>query len=467
MKNLLYSLSMIFVSVMSFSQNIEQTLNAEQVLAIVRQYHPIAKQATIQIKKSEADIIISKSGFEPIFNNYSAKKTVDGKNYYDYNSPELKIPTWFGIELSGGTERLSGNQYDPSETIGKTSYVGISVPLAKNLLFDKRRAALKQAKVFNSLAINDQKAILNDLLMDAMENYWAWVKAYQTYEVIKQNMIVSQKRLDLTKKSFINGERPAIDTVEALTQLQSNEYELNKYWLEFQNAGLSLSAFLWTENDTPFNLPETIIPQSGWQDEKMMSQYSFNLTELIEKAKASHPQLLMYDYKLNSLAIEKRLKKQELLPKIDLRYNQLGKGYDLYQTATSPLLMNNFQYGIKMEVPLALFQGRGEFKKVNLKIQETQLDQNQKRLQIEVKVKSYFNELENLKKQIELQTKNYANYEQLVNAEEIRFANGESSLFVINSRQNKALEALEKLIEIKTKYYKTVAALQWSAGLLN
>ena len=97
MKNLLYSLSMIFVSVMSFSQKIEQTLNAEQVLAIVRQYHPIAKQATIQIKKSEADIIISKSGFEPIFNNYSAKKTVDGKNYYDYNSPELKIPTWFGI----------------------------------------------------------------------------------------------------------------------------------------------------------------------------------------------------------------------------------------------------------------------------------------------------------------------------------------------------------------------------------
>jgi len=429
MKNLLYSLSILFVSAMSFSQKIEQTLNAEQVLAIVRQYHPIAKQATIQIKKSEADIIISKSGFEPIFNNYSAKKTVDGKNYYDYNSPEIKIPTWFGIELSGGTERLSGNQYDPSETIGKTSYVGISVPLAKNLLFDKRRAALKQAKVFNSLAINDQKAILNDLLMDAMENYWAWVKAYQIYEVIKQNLVISQKRLDLTKKSFINGERPAIDTVEALTQLQSNEYELNKYWLEFQNAGLSLSAFLWTENDTPFNLPE--------------------------------------DYKLNSLAIEKRLKKQELLPKIDLRYNQLGKGYDLYQTATTPLLMNNFQYGIKMEVPLALFQGRGEFKKVNLKIQETQLDQNQKRLQIELKVKSYFNELENLKKQIELQTKNYANYEQLVNAEEIRFANGESSLFVINSRQNKALEALEKLIEIKTKYYKTVAALQWSAGLLN
>jgi outer membrane protein TolC len=71
-----------------------------------------------------------------------------------------------------------------------------------------------------------------------------------------------------------------------------------------------------------------------------------------------------------------------------------------------------------------------------------------------------------LKKQIELQSNNYNNYQRLVRAEEIRFENGESSLFLINSRENKALEALQKLIELKTKYYKSVYALQWSAGLL-
>ena len=41
-----------------------------------------------------------------------------------------------------------------------------------------------------------------------------------------------------------------------------------------------------------------------------------------------------------------------------------------------------------------------------------------------------------------------------------------NSLFLINSRENKALEALEKLIELKTKFAKTVYALQGSAGLL-
>ena len=81
-------------------------------------------------------------------------------------------------------------------------------------------------------------------------------------------------------------------------------------------------------------------------------------------------------------------------------------------------------------------------------------------------MKKYFNEFSNLKSQIGLQSRSVTNYEQLVKAEEVRFQNGESSLFLINSRESKALEATQKLIELKTKYYKSIYALQWSAGLL-
>ena len=71
-----------------------------------------------------------------------------------------------------------------------------------------------------------------------------------------------------------------------------------------------------------------------------------------------------------------------------------------------------------------------------------------------------------LRKQILTQEATNKNLIALVKAEESRFNNGESSLFLINARENKALEALEKLIELKTKYAKTVYALQGSAGLL-
>jgi hypothetical protein len=71
-----------------------------------------------------------------------------------------------------------------------------------------------------------------------------------------------------------------------------------------------------------------------------------------------------------------------------------------------------------------------------------------------------------LRKQILTQEATNKNLIALVKAEESRFNNGESSLFLINSRENKALEALEKLIELKTKFAKTVYALQGSASLL-
>jgi hypothetical protein len=52
-------------------------------------------------------------------------------------------------------------------------------------------------------------------------------------------------------------------------------------------------------------------------------------------------------------------------------------------------------------------------------------------------------------------------------AEEERFVQGESSIFLINSRQMKLVEAENKLVELKSKYYKTIAALSWACTQLN
>jgi outer membrane protein TolC len=456
----------IFATVAT-AQDTSNTLNAEQVLQLVRKFHPIAKQAIINIEKSKAEILLAKAAFDPIISNYVAKKTFDAINYYTYSAPEIRIPTWYGIEVSAGLENLSGQYYDPTETKGQTNYFGVSVPLAKNLVIDKRRAFLKQSKIFNTMAVVEQRAIINDLLLDAIETYWNWVKEYQTYLVVKNNVDVNIKRLELVRKSYKNGERPAIDTIEATAQLQSFQYQQNMKFLAFQNASLALSAFLWKDNDEPYYLPSMITPQIGWENETNISKFSLGLNDLLQVAKENHPDLMLYNYKLDVLAIDKKLKFQELLPKVDFRYNQLGKGYDVLRSATqSPLFENNFQYGLKFEMPLRISQGRSDYAKAKLKIRDTKLSQNQKLISVQVKVKSYYNEFETLKSQVALQSSNYNNYQQLVKAEEAKFFNGESSLFVINSRENKALEALEKLIEIKTKYFKTIYALQWSAGLL-
>ena len=457
----------LFILVNCFFGKAQQvkTLSAEEVLLIVKQYHPIAQQAKINIQKRNTEVLIARSAFDPILQHKIANKTFNGENYYQYANPNISIPTLFGVELVAGLENLSGNRYDPAETIGQSNYAGITVPLLKNVIIDKRRATLQKAKLYSSMAEVEQQVMINNLLMDAMDDYWQWVKAYQSYVIISNNVSINEDRVELIRKSFINGERPAIDTVEALTQLQAFQFQKNESWLAFLNAGLLLSVHLWQENNTPYLLSEQVLPPEDWDNENNIQQFNIQLPFLIDQAEKFHPELQIYSTKLDLLNIDKKLQFQELLPKVDFSYNVLGKGYQLFNKTTT-MLENNYQYGLKMEVPLRLSAGRGLYKQAKLNIQDTRYAQSYKKQQITLKVKSYYNQYINFKNQIALQSVNYDLYKKLVVAEETRIRNGESSLFLINSRENKALEVYQKLIELKAMYFKTIYALQWSAGLL-
>jgi outer membrane protein TolC len=455
-------------SLLSRAQNAApaKKLTAQQVMEIVKQFHPVAKQADIFIEKAKADVTIAKGLFDPVLKNESAQKTFDGTDYYLYNRPELSIPTWFGVEVNTGLEKLSGSRTSPEETLGQTSYFGISVSLAKNLLMDKRRAALQSAKIYRTASEAEKRNMLNDLLLNGLKSYWNWTQQYQVYKILSDAVAVNEKRVQFVRTAFQLGDRPAIDTTEALTQLQNFELLQSQAWLDFQNAGLDLSVYLWTAETQPYDLPETVIPDADLQTINLNAATIPDLNSLVSSARINHPELVLYNYKLDVLGIEKKLKFQELLPVVNFKYNQLGKGYDVLKTATGPLFENNFQYGLTLGIPLRLSQGRGEFRKAKLKITETRLQQSQKQLQIENKVKSYYNELVTLKSQIILQEKAYKNYYALQRGEEIRFQAGESSLFLINARENKTLEALQKLQELKAKFFKTENMLQWAAGNL-
>lgn len=463
-QHLLIYLLVLFPSKV-FAQDSSKTLSAAQVVQLVKQYHPVAKQAAILIEKAKADITIAKGGFDPLFSNNNAQKTFDGTDYYQYNRPELSIPTWFGVEIYAGLENLSGSRTDPTETTGETSFFGISVPIAKNLLLDKRRAALQTARIFRQASETERRNILNNLLLDAMKSYWYWMQYYQLYKILNDAVVVNEKRFELVKTGYRLGDRPAIDTTEALTQLQNFQVLRENALMQFQNAGLELSVFLWTQDDKPVILSADITPGD---DNMLVNAPNTSLpllNELLDAALKNHPELQLYNFKLDALAVEKKLKFQELLPVLNFRYNQLGRGYNIVKTATAPLFENNFQYGISFGIPLRLSEGRGEYRKAKLKITETRLDQNLKRVQIENKVKTYFNELTALKNQVAVQERAYRNYQALQRAEETKFSIGESSLFLINARENRALEALQKLQELRTKYLITINALQWAAGL--
>ncbi len=465
MKKYIYSFLMSIFPIVVWAQS--NQLSIVQYLEIVKKYHPVVAQTSLSVKRSEAEILSSRGAFDPIFTHYFSKKTFDGKTYYQYSSPELIIPTWFGTEFTVGTENYEGSKVDPTKTFGSSSFVGISIPLAKDFLIDKRRAALNQAKIMNKMSLQEQKAVVNNLLYEASVAYWEWSKSHQIAENAKNTLQISEKRFQFIKKSFQLGERPSIDTLEAYTQIQSYQNYLNNAELNVQKASIALSSYLWNDQQQNVILSVEIKPDAALDRQQIWKEFDLNLSSILEKAEAFHPEIKSYDFKLQSLQIEKQLKFQNLLPKINLDYQQLSPGNQFSSIFSENSFNSNYIAGLKIELPIPLRFGRGEFEKAKIKYQDEQINQRLKRNSIQVKVKQYHTEFENLKEQVRIQTSLVENYQKLTKAEEIRLENGEGSLFLINSREQKALESMEKMIETRTKLFKSVYATQWAAGLLS
>lgn len=428
----------------------------------LKKYHPIAKQADILVDKAVAELLSAKGSFDPTFEFDASRKTFDGKNYYYYANPELSIPLPVG-NIKTGIENNGGDYITSEITKGKTSYLGVELPLAKGLLLDKRRAALQQAKLYRSQSEQERLVILNNLLFDAYNTYWQWAGSYQQYNLFSKFTEIATSRLRLVRIAFVNGDRAMIDTVEAFTQLQSYQLLQLDALLKWNNAKLELSNFLWLENDSSYQVSNNYLPDSL----QFATTISYaNADDIVAQSFIQNPILRVYDFKLNSLEVDRKLKFQNLLPYFSVKANILNKDYYALKNVSTNFIQNNYKWGVDFKIPLFLREARGDYKKAQLKIKETNLELINKRQQTNNKIRSYYNDFTVINQQLQTVQNMYNNYKALLRNEEFKFAQGESSLFLVNSRETKVIELLQKQIELNIKFIKVKYAMEWAAGLL-
>ncbi len=440
-----------------------QNFSMDEFMMEVRKNHPVAKQAMIGVDKAKAELLASRGGFDPILAIQNENKTFDGKNYFYYTNPELKIPTWPGIDFKAGVENNGGQFINSEFSTGKTSYLGLEIPLARNLLMDKRRAQVQQAKLMVSMSEQDRLQALNNLMFDATLTYLNWAGTNMLYNLLTKFVSVSNDRLRLVRIAWQQGDRPAIDTSEALAQLQSFQMMQAEGFVRLQNAALDISNFLWTEQDIAYLVPTSYFPDSV---KVFRPEDELLLETMLLRSSNENPALLVYNIKLDALNVERKLKFQGLLPYFNLKANLLNSGYNVTKGVGAAFLENNYKLGFDFKIPLRLSEGRGDYRMAKLKIQETNFQLNNKRWEVENKIKTYYNETQALQQQIILAEGALKNFTALLRAEELRYQNGESSLFLINARENKVLETTQKLIELKVKWLKARYATEWAAGLL-
>ncbi|MBT8270449.1 MAG: TolC family protein [Flavobacteriaceae bacterium] len=456
-------LILILVTVPSFAQEaITEVLRFDEYLGFVKRFHPVTKQAELIIDEGQAELIRARGGFDPKLEVDFDRKAFKSLTYYDRLNATFKVPTWYGIELQANFEQNEGDFLNPEATLPVDGLysAGISISVAQGLLINKRMAALKQARFFREQVKADRDLAVNQVLYEASLAYFNWIQAYSQYEIYNQFLENARIRFEGIKQSVIVGERAAIDSVEAGITYQNRQLNLEKARLELIKRRLEVSNFLWLDNYIPVELQDNVIPAVNADDQVDIALNIDGFSE-IDFQIENHPKLQSLEYKYRSLEINRRLKANMLLPQVDLMYNFLS---ETPRTANS-FNVANYKSAVRVAFPLFLRKERGDLKLAKLKLQDVELEINATELQLKNKINAVQTAINSYATQTELNGRIVEDYQTMLSAEERKFGIGESSLFLVNSRETKLIEARLKAAELQNEYLSAKALLFNSLAL--
>ena len=467
MKQLISLFILLFVCSFDLLSQIKQdsiVVSFDSFMEMVKANHPLSKQADLLLKSGDANLRKARGSFDPVLKSTYDNKQFDDKNYYQINSNQLTVPTGLGLSLKAGYDNNQGIFVNPENSLPQNglAYAGVVVPLGNGLFFDERRQAVRQAEVFDRATELERRLMLNQLIFDASKAYWDWYSAWNTFAILDESVRLAEFRFRGVRQSFLQGDVPAIDTLEAFILVQNRQVARNEGFINMQKALLEASNFLWSEEMQPMVLREVARPI---EHESLDITTPFDnslIASTILNIDQSHPKILLYFNKLENLNYERRIKAEKVKPKLNFNYNLLNE--PVGGNPAENISTNNYKWGFEFSMPILLRKGRGDLQMTKIKINQTDLDRQRETLTIQNKIKAYQVEIDNLYEQISLFRKTVENYKGLVYGEQRKFEEGESSLFIVNSRENSLINAEVKLVELLGKYQKAQAGLILASG---
>ncbi|MBX2842004.1 MAG: TolC family protein [Flammeovirgaceae bacterium] len=446
----------------SINETDSLVLQIDDLFSQILIYHPVAKQANLLSENAKQQIRLAKGGFDPKLSSDYDTKQFKGKDYYSLWKSELKVPVWIGgIDLKAGYERNTGeflNRQNDTDSEKGLAFAGISVPIGQGLFIDKRRAAIKQAEIFESLAEAEKVKMINKLLLQVAKDYWTWYFNYHKFRLYQNGYELALFRFDAVKIRVRQGDLAKLDSIEAMITLQQRKIDLENASVEFQNSKLLLSNHIWGPEEVPLELSNNFIPAHNLPE-------SFSddpIEDLYEYARNNHPEIQKIRLKIEGLSIDERLAKEMLKPTLNLNYNFLSRSGTPIETVT---FSEDYKFGVAFNMPIFLRKERAKVKQTGIKIDQTNLERIRLEREILNDLYVIYNDMLNLERTLEMQEKMVNNYRRMLSGERQKFFNGESSVFYVNVREGKLIESEVKLYNMQHKYAKSQATLRWAAGL--
>lgn len=437
-------------------------LSYESFVESVLANHPLSKKADNFKKYGDLQYKAAKGNYDPTLNGSFENKYFNNTNYYSVLSSELKQPIFTSQFLKLGYEYGTGTNINPELSTSNYGlpYLGLEVGLLQGLVIDSRRANILKSKEYVNYYDAERESQLNSLLYQSSQKYFEWLYSCNVIKLNEYFMNLANQRLKGIASLSESGERASVDTVEAAIYYQTRSLDFQNALIDNQRLSNDLSIYF-LPNTTGNN---SIVYQPNDSLPLYFEAMKNTMVQKLYYDSVNNPIIDKYRSFQNVLEIDKRLKKEMIKPRFNVNYNLLSNN----KTSVNPILSsNNYKWGANLSFPLFLRSPRNEYKMSKLNAENNNLELTNANNEINYKINALKQNLKIIGDQLMNAEKSARYSKQLVEAEKLKFTNGESSLFMLNTREGKWLEAELKLIEYKLKFIKTILGLIYLNGNQN
>ena len=442
----------------------DRPFEIDDLYGLILSNHPVARQAELLRDEARQQLRMARGNFDPKVELGYERKQFNDNVYWDDWAFAFKVPLWSNTDLKVSHYSAEGVYINPRDNFPERglSSIGIEIPVGRGLFVDERRTVLRQAQIFQDLNEAERIRMLNDLLLSAALDYYTWSFVYNRQIVLENAVRLAEERYRLVRNNVMQGAEAAIDSVEAAITVQARQIEARKGRLEVETMGLKLSTYLWSPEGEPLVWNVEVYPPLF---EKMPEITDYDVDRMKEMAMINHPQLQVLRQERSIFEYDFRLARENLKPVVNLNYEYLFPGRGLMEGLQNAQWTQNYKLGAGIMVPLLFRKERGKFALTKIKLESNQLKINESELKIRVEVENQANYLQTFLDLARTYFEFVNNSQRLLDVENLRFLNGESTLFLVNQREMLLIANLEKQVDILATLKMNQIRLLWAAGI--
>lgn len=368
-----------------------------------------------------------------------------------HNESRVDLLTRSGMKVFAGMRLNPNDTKTPFVPTGNSGeyYAGVSVPLLRGRAVNEKTISERQARLSQPLAQQVYLAARMEILIKAAGIYWEWLGAKSRLHISNNLLAIAKQRVDQIRERVKSGDAPALEIIEAEQEIERRKAGLIKAQRDLQKNGIQMSVYLWRQNLIPETVPQIdAMPNLAPSPQNVPDETWAGARKL---AIMQRPELKRIAAERKIVLAELQLAKNQLLPIADAYALQ---GADTGRNGIGPVVRG----GVNLSIPLRQRTARGLILAAETKLQKLMFDQAAERQRITAEVDDVVSAINTSFERFTALAAEVDKAKSVEAGEKLRFAAGDSTLFLVNQRERATAEAQVRLVDVHVEYLQALTA---------